>query len=157
MNDCVPTQLQTPSIIFTVNPLTANSITIEKLGAYVLVVLSVVILLRYTTFSTILRVYGCVCMNVVGLVCGCVQWFLWMDDVALETCCCMFASCAWGKIPFACNELLRSLSSSLFRSLPFSCLLCLLLLLILFPTTSATLNSSPFNLHNVHAYVSTLL
>lgn len=58
--------LQSPS-------LTNNSLTIEKLGAYVVVVLRVVILSRYTTFSTIHRVYGCVCMNVVGLVCGCVQ------------------------------------------------------------------------------------
>lgn len=105
--------LQSPS-------LTNNSLTIEKLGAYVVVVLLVVILSRYTTFSTIHRVYGCVCMNVVGLVCGCVQWFLWMDDVALETCCCMFASCAWGKIPFACNELLRSCANSLFLSLALS-------------------------------------
>lgn len=65
--------LQSPS-------LATISLTIEKLGAYVVVVLSVVILSRYTTFSTILRVYGCVCMNVVGLVCVgvCNDFFEWM-------------------------------------------------------------------------------
>lgn len=50
---CSRLYLQSPS-------LTNNSLTIEKLGAYVVVVLRVVILSRYTTFSTIHRVYGCV-------------------------------------------------------------------------------------------------